>query len=37
MSQLKLNLIELVSAIRDELEHLDKTRIEASYNQKVWK
>jgi len=29
MSQLKLNLIELVSAIRDELEHLDKTRIEA--------
>jgi hypothetical protein len=29
VSELKLNLIELVSAIRDELEHLDKARTEA--------
>jgi hypothetical protein len=29
MSQLKLNLMELVSAIRDELEQLDKARTEA--------
>jgi hypothetical protein len=29
VSELKLNLIELVSAIRDELEQLDKARTEA--------